>query len=432
MSTESKSTERKVKKIKVPVKDDEKKLHVTPAKPTPVKPAKPKPVAPKPTAVKPAKPKPAPEPIDEKQIKTTLPALPAEPTLSALPTNHVIDEFDELELLMNEIDNNPDLSVINFTIDNCIIEEPVIVREIKKGSDMCDCGGRLLLNDDVLLCQKCGVEVEKNSIITDDNYSATANTECNVNSNGFMSMKIIGKKSYGLQKSMLKTCADYSQYRKLTTLKEIISWNSNSKKQHIPKNVMIEANNMFAKIKDHKKVYRKDGKKGVIGSCIYYACYNNGISKTPSEIAQFSGIEDKFHSRGDRELRALSEMGIIDLPAKINPINDYIDRYLQILKIDTKYKSFLTDMIKRANEKKIHILYDSKSNTKACAVIYILVERVASLRAIITDETISSVCNISKTTFIRYYKIICEYYRKFKKVFKRHGIPMPNSWREDE
>ena len=308
--------------------------------------------------------------------------------------------------------------------------------EIKKFSqeeqlkECIHCKGKLSISSGTLVCKDCGIETFNNIGGTEEEYSTSAITDCNVNSNGFMALKMTGKGSYGYQRSLLKTCANYQQYRKVSTLKDMNNWNNNSEKYHIPKNVIQQANDMFDKIKKRKIVFRKDGKKGVLSACLYYACYDNNISKTPSEIAQFSNIEEKFHSHGDRILHSLNELGIIQIPAKINPTADYINRYMELLDIDKKYKQFIIDLIDRAEEKKIHILHDSKANTRAVGAIFMLIERLPELKSRITKEIIEKECGISKTTFIRYYKILCKYYKLVKKIFKRHAIPMPNDWRK--
>ena len=207
------------------------------------------------------------------------------------------------------------------------------------------------------------------------------------------------------------------------------NWNTQSNKHHVPKNIIREANEMFDQIKRMGYVFRKDGKKGVHGKCIYYRCYANGLSRTPAEIAQLVGVDEKFLSLGDRILHSLNEAGVISIPMRINPIADYIDRYMELLEIDPKYRNFCIDLVKRAQDKHIHILHDSKHNTKCIGAIYMLVMRVKDLRNRITKEKIEQECSVSKTTFIRYYLTLHKYHKKIKKVFKHHGIPMPIEWK---
>jgi hypothetical protein len=264
----------------------------------------------------------------------------------------------------------------------------------------------------------------------DDSLFTSAN-DSNVNDKGFMHMRIIGNGSYGFNRSLLKSCANYQQFRKLASLKEMNNWNAQSQDIKIPKNVIDEANIMFDTVKKNGNVYRKDVKKGVQTACLYYACYINGISKTPSEMAKFATIQDKFHSSGDRTLRSLHDKGIIQLPDKINPIVDYINRYFAMLNIPIEYKDFVLEIIEKADKAKLHVLYDSKNNTKCIGAIYILITRIRELRKRLSREEIEKICLISKTTFVKYFTVLSDYYRKFVPIFVKHRIPMPSKWRED-
>jgi hypothetical protein len=307
-------------------------------------------------------------------------------------------------------------------------EENTQYEVVRKKNDICiTCNVELIIEKYSYVCGLCGYESKKDTY--SDMTSVSAN--CNVNIEGFVPIRFVGKESRGNQKCLYITSADYSKYRKSNTMKDMKNLNNISEKYHIPKNVIKEACEMFDQIKQKGYVFRKDGKRGVLSACLYYACYNNGISKTPTEIAQFSEIEEKFQSQGDRILHDLNEKGIISIPTKINPIYDYINRYFEILNIDSKYKAFVIDLIKRADEKNIHLLHDNKTNTKAIGSIYILIDRT-EYKNKITKEKIEKECGISKTTFIRYCDIIYNYYKLFKRIFKKHKISMPIEWKAAE
>jgi hypothetical protein len=308
------------------------------------------------------------------------------------------------------------------------LDEKPTFNKKKSTSECSECGGNMITANSVMYCNKCGIEIANTSNATEDHYSHSLANDCNVNSKGFVAMKMVGRGAYSFNRSLLKTCASYSKYREANILKELKNWNVHAKK-HIPDNVLKEACDMFVEIKRHKYVFRKDNKKGVLSACIYYACNNNKISRTPNEIAEFAGIEEKFHSFGDRILQDLNERGIIEIPAKIDPISDYVERYMLLLNIPLKYKQFAIDLIKKADKKKIHVINDSKNNTKCVGAIYMLVDRIPGLRKTITKELIDKKCGISKTTFVRYFNILCRYHKKLKNVFKRHKIPMRDEWR---
>ena len=315
---------------------------------------------------------------------------------------------------------------------NINLERNIDFTTNNRSTQCISCNKPLYVSSNMLICKSCGIELPNASNATEDEYSTAAIEQCNVNSKGFIGIKFTGKGSYRYQKCILKTCANYKKYRKNNILKDIKNWNIHSTKQHIPKDVINMANNMFATIKEHEHntVFRKDNKKGVIAACLYYACHLNGISKTPLEMAEFVNIEEKFLSFGDRVLRDLNERGIITITVKINPIADYVDRYLTMLSIDTKYRQFILDIIDRAERARIHILNDSKNISKAVGSIYLLIERVPELRARITKELIEETCRISKTTFMRYYLTLCEFHKHLKKVFKKHRIPMKHTWKK--
>lgn len=355
--------------------------------------------------------------IEQTPIRPLMPSTQSLLLSNSQPHHNVETKLAKLSKIADAFDNadNP-----KFTLDIT-----------DKQTNICmTCGSALYYYDSVLICNNCGEEASIRAYNTmEEEFSTSALTECNVNAYGAMSIKMSGKNSYALNRKLYQTCANYATYRKNTTLKAMLQWNNDSTTHHIPKFVIREANDMFAKIKEHGYVFRKDGKNGVISACLYYRCYANGLTKTPSEIAQFSGIEEKFHSFGDRVLHNLHGLGIVDIPMKINPIADYVERYMELLHIDKKYKPFVVELIERAENKHIHILHDSKNSTKAIGAIYMLIQRVPELRSAISKEKIDAVIGISKTTFMRYYEILCKYYKRIKLVFKKHKIPMPISWR---
>ena len=293
------------------------------------------------------------------------------------------------------------------------------------------CGGELRIKHRLLTCQSCGLEISDSVGLPADEESSSSLHDSNVNDKSFISMRVVGPGAYGYNRNLLKNCAVYTKFRKMTTLKELYIWNSQSHDNQLPKHIIEMANDMFAMIKDHGYVYRKDVKKGVQAACLYYTCHMNGISKTPSEIAAIAIIDEKFLSAGDRILRDLNERSVIHIPAKINVIANYVNRYFELLNINPKYKQFIFDIIEQADDDRLHVLFDSKDNTKCVGAIYLLIDRVKELRTTIDKDKLGNECRISKTTFIKYHNMINKYYKKFIHVFIKHNIPLKSSWRSD-
>ena len=291
-------------------------------------------------------------------------------------------------------------------------------------NDICEkCNIKYKTLNGIIYCELCGSE---NKVELDE---LTFNSEGgnNINSNSFMSFNFIGKNSYCYQRSFLKTCANYSSFRKNNNRKDMYNYNYNYTGNKLPKNVIKLAIELFSKIKEKKYVYRGNGKKGIIGACIFYSCVINKITKTPKEIANILGIEERFLSQGDRTIQELNEMGVISIPTTLRPLNDYLKQYFSLLKIDEKYISFIVDIIDRIDNKNIHIVNDSRTTTKAIGTIYLLINRLKKYRTI-TKDTIVKECKISKSTFLRYYKLLLKNYKLIKCVFKKHKIQMPIEW----
>ena len=366
-----------------------------------------------------------------------------------------MDQPDIWDKLFTEI-NNTDNNISNDTIETtnlmgaafCSISAIDALEQMQPAADIdtcfevnislpskvtgCHaCGGELRTKNRLLTCQECGLEISDAAGMSFDEEAISSLHDSNVNDKSFISMRVIGPGSYGYNKNLLKNCAKYPVFRTMVTLKEFLTWNSQSNNNKIPKNIIEIANKMFSDIKDHGNVYRKDVKKGVQGACLYYACHMDGISKTPSEIATIVGIDEKFLSAGDRILRDLNERGVIYIPAKINVIANYVNRYFELLSIPNKYKQFIFDIIDQADDDRLHVLFDSKDNTKCVGAICLLIDRVKKLRPIIDKDKLGIECNISKTTFIKYHNMINKYYKKFIHIFVKHGIPLKSSWRND-
>jgi transcription initiation factor TFIIIB Brf1 subunit/transcription initiation factor TFIIB len=289
------------------------------------------------------------------------------------------------------------------------------------------CKIRCKILETSIICEQCGLEREWQN--HGDGYSISVDQNYNTTQNSYVSFNIVGTGSYCYQRSFLKTCSDYNSFRNNNNKKEITNIIFQYEGSKPPTNVINLAAEIFDKIVQAGYVYRKNGKKGVMAACLYYACIMNGIARTPKDIAVIMNTEERFLSQGDRILQELNELGIIDIPTYYEPLDDYLNQFFPALGIDNKYKAFVSDIIIRAEKKHLHIKNECRTTSKCVGAIFLLTRRVKSLRHIKKDM-ISKECNdISKTTFIKYYKLLCSNYKLLKKSFKRHGIPMEAEWK---
>jgi hypothetical protein len=284
------------------------------------------------------------------------------------------------------------------------------------------------INDTTIICEQCGIE-RQYDCHTNDNYSLMVDSCYNTASNSFMSFNVVGTNAYFYQRSMMKTCADYSIYRNNSNKKDIINRIYQYEGNKPPMNVINTASDLFDQIKSNNYVFRGDGKLGVIGACLHYASIMHNLTRTPREIARIMGIDEKFLSQGDRILQELNEMGIIEIPTNYKPLEDYLNQFMPILGIPLTYKPFVIHIIARAERKHLHVNNESRLTTKVVGVLYLLTKRVPELKHIKKDVISKECNNISKSTFIRYYNLICSNYKIMKKSFRKYKIPQPKEWR---
>lgn len=357
---------------------------------------------------------------------------------SYISTNSEMNEMNEKhetnepsasdwDKLLNDIEN----ATLDPTIEKSIVNTPNTWKNDDEHLDfqtnnrsICQtCQTAYFLRNNILYCPKCGEEQE---IIHDSDTPVNNGYALDM---AYIPFRIIGKNSYWFQKSLLRCCADYSVYRDNVKRKEIVDQINQYKYGKMPKNVVNEAISLYKSIRDHGCIYRGNGKKGIIGACLFYACIIKNLSKTHREIASILEVDEKYVLQGDRILQELNEKNIVQIPTLLMPLEDYLDQYLPALGIDKKYAGFVTDLIKRAEKMNLHIQMESRMTTKCVGAIYMLVERVKELKKRISRDVIAQECKLSKTTFMKYFYMLNENFMYIKPVFKKHGIPMPVEWR---
>jgi len=345
------------------------------------------------------------------------------PSISLIPANNETKDLptDSWDSLMFKIENEPiEIKKLNF-VTKFESEEKKESRNLP--SNICEtCFVPFSVDSDgTSFCTKCGIEIkDKSGSVSDTDAKPT-----------FMQMKISdGNSRNRHQKSLFRSTANYEQYQIKDTLDKFIkacSQGINGK--FIPKSILVEANKVFQKIRSVvDQVFRKDVKLGIMSACVSYVMMKNNVSRPPTEISQQFKIEHKFHSRGDTLVQKMISRGVLEHYTESDPIVDYIKMYLELLKINAKYCDFVREIIEKAEEKMLHVLFDSKNNTKCIGTIWFLVER---LKLPISKDHIAKVCEISKTTFIKYYTIICSYYKFFIPIFEKHAIPLKTEWKAE-
>ncbi len=276
-----------------------------------------------------------------------------------------------------------------------------------------------------LVCPGCGEERPWHYDF--DFYSKNVEQNHNTSSNQFMNLIITGKNVRGIR-NCLKMCGtDYYRQGELA-IREALEKKIADQEMDIPVEIIDKTLETYSMIKRTDIVFRSQGKWYIIGACMNYAFLEAGIPKNRKEICSLIGISEKKLSAGENQLEKLNEMEVIHLPFKPASQREFINKYLEKLGIPNSFDNFITDLIDCAERQYLHIKNESRPFSRCIGSIYMLCQCKKEF-ANITKEVISAKCQISKTTFIRYYKLLEENILLLAAVFIAHDIPMKESWR---
>ncbi len=337
-----------------------------------------------------------------------------------------MDDWDSLEELIRDVNISTEVTENTAELDRLAKEArvPTVAGIIRDDYKMC-CGVYGQIADGFILCIKCGIERPWN----ENEYNSITSIDLNytTSSNSYTRFNIVGRGCQANQRMYMQVCANYELYRNNFNRKEIMTRIFQSGKK-ISVTVIEDAVEIFEQIKQRGYVFRGNGKWSVIAACLFYTCIKHGLTKTPREIAAIMSIPDKFLSHGDKIMQELNELGVISIPTIFRPIGDYIDQFFPQLGIPMKYKDFVIALVARAEKKHLNIHSESRTTTKCIGAIYMLCKRVPSLRHI-KKEHISTVCGISKSTFIRNYNQLRDNPAAIKPTFIKYNINMPVEWK---
>ena len=272
-----------------------------------------------------------------------------------------------------------------------------------------------------LICPKCGLEFQN---INDKSVNFSTSIQYNTSKFNSITTKIEGKNSYAHNKSLRGACSNYNVWNSKKAVKHLNRCSYESETDKIPPYINEVVIAEFEKIRK-RKTFRGPVQIGIKAVLAYYICPVENLARKPSEMAKLHGIMERDLSKADSIVREFIEDGVIDLQVNQNSYDSFIERYMALLDIDTKWKQIVIDIIERAEKKHLYVKKNPKLSTKCMGVIYLIINSVPSLKGRISKDDISSKCNISKTTFISQYQLLINNSKKFRKIFKKYNMTFP-------
>ena len=188
----------------------------------------------------------------------------------------------------------------------------------------------------------------------------------------------------------------YKIFTELTTI---------CKKNNIPIKIETEAKSLY-KIITTTKITRGNNRKGIIASCLYFACKNCNVARSQKEIAKMFYIKIPVMTKGCKlfqEIIQLSNRKTRCSESKSISPEDFIDRFCN--KLDLSKKQLLEIKLLHNNFKNIS---DVRPDSYACGLI-MLYGKLDNIK--ITKTDLSIISNISEVTINKCYKKIDELFK---------------------
>lgn len=230
--------------------------------------------------------------------------------------------------------------------------------------------------------------------------------------------------------------SDYSKTQKKNLLDQLLMRQSQYTGAKFPRNVLNAAADQYNRnqkvikedclddngvVKGQKKFVRRGSMKDeILAALIYFEGIREGSVRKKKDIATFMGLSTCGFARGEDILRNLEAEGLINIPVNDEPIEGFVERYLEALGLDNPdYSNFIVDIVKKSETAKIGM--GSQISSKIVGSIWII---ITQHKLKITSQTLEkSADETKKNTFMKFYKVVFENINAFAEIFRTYNIP---------
>lgn len=306
---------------------------------------------------------------------------------------------------------------------------PTATRAAPSGSGLECCGQKmsLLPSGTEWVCDKCGF-MEANMVESETEYHGAANTVP-------VAMRIQGPQSQKFQKKLMGSTSDYRAAQKRATYDQMAAYVHRYQGNKIPPNVIQEAVEYYYAMQQQHIIKRGAVREGIMASCMYRKCRELGVPRKPKEIIAIFGISQSDLSHGEKILDDLHARGLLPRLRYVSEeenVREYLLRYLVSLQLPREDAHFAERLVRFTV--KYCIAENTVVSTKCAGAVFCVTEKYPDRG--VSKEQVAAKCNISKSTFIRFYHALCDvladddpaYARvrsRLRRVFKKNGVPLP-------
>ena len=268
-----------------------------------------------------------------------------------------------------------------------------------------------VIDDGVIICKICyheyGGIIDSNPEwhhYSNDDHQTSDPTRC-----GMAINPLLIESSYG-------TTMAFSHNNYFNHLKQLNSWQSMPYNERSLKkvfdllsqyganhgltlNIVEFSHKLFSEVSDQQnndeKISRGDNRDGLISACLFYACKEFDVSRSPQEIAKICHINPTDVSKGIKLFSELMNKQF-NIAKSITKYSDFIQRYCNALGLDQKIVSHITNIAQKVDT--LNILTKNTPQAMACGCIFFVTTmyNIKISKALIAEKCKISVPTISK------------------------------------
>lgn len=279
-------------------------------------------------------------------------------------------------------------------------------------------------NEFNLVCPKCHASAP---VGTGESHTINSGENHNTSSNAYMCFKPVGTKNRLYHNTMIKYTSDSEPYRDQQILTLLKQYNFINQDFKIPQDVIRTACELFIQLRSHEYVRRGGTRRGVLGACIYEQCRKYKITKTKAQIAKLMQVSEAKITFGIDELNNYAKLGVVEVSQNVDPTADYVDSLFEVFDLDQDRKAFVVALLDRMMAKKIEEVANCFNTTRVVGAVYFLSKLMGW--GLTHEKIAANADNISRGTYLNVANAITKNEEKLRKVFVRHAVPFPATWK---
>jgi transcription initiation factor TFIIB len=195
-------------------------------------------------------------------------------------------------------------------------------------------------------------------------------------------------------------------YKERSTYKVFLDMENIAKQNNISLIILNEAKSLY-KLISEIQISRGNNRKGIIAACIYFACKNCNVSRSPKELANIFNIKTPLMTKGIKKFQEIINTTSYKnriLDANSITSEDFIHRFCNKLSLNNDDINNIIEIIKKIN--KTNLESEIRPDSIAAGTILLYCKKKSH---IITKKDIANICQISEVTINKSCKKIEEF-----------------------